>query len=212
MKADSALARALDRAPGRRALVAGALAAIAVVAVALGFVVGGGVVHRAARGTRAASPRHPAAPPGWVRFRDPAGKLSLAYPASWRRLSPGDPDVRLVATGGRSASVLVRSVDLGYRVGRANLPAVKRLTDRLVTARRGVRLLSAPKPVELDGLPGWFYFYEFRAGRRAAGAHSHYFLFDGATMITLVFQSVPAGRFPALSGTFDRIAGTFRAR
>jgi hypothetical protein len=79
-----------------------------------------------------------------------------------------------------------------------------------VASGKGVRLLAETRRIELGGLPGWFYFYTFRDGSRR-GVHSHYFLFQGSTMITLVFQALPADQFPRYAPTFDRIAGSFRA-
>jgi len=49
-----------------------------------------------------------------------------------------------------------------------------------------------------------------RESRRPRGAHAHYFVFDGATMITLVFQALPAPRIFSLAPLFDRVAATFR--
>ncbi|MBA3306332.1 MAG: hypothetical protein H0U25_10465, partial [Thermoleophilaceae bacterium] len=40
--------------------------------------------------------------------------------------------------------------------------------------------------------------------------HAHYFLFRGRTLITIVFQTVPADRFAELAPLFDRIAETLR--
>ncbi len=55
------------------------------------------------------------------------------------------------------------------------------------------------------------YFYSSRdreTGRR--GTHSHYFLFQGDTMITIVLQALPEKRFARFATDFDRIAASFR--
>ncbi len=117
----------------------------------------------------------------------------------------------LATTRVGDASFLVRVVPLPLEVNRANLGAAKRITDRVVTSGRRVRLLAPPQRSDLGGLPGFFYLYTFEdadSGRR--GAHSHYFLFRGDTMITLVFQALPADRLSLFAPLFDRIASTFR--
>ena len=42
------------------------------------------------------------------------------------------------------------------------------------------------------------------------GAHSHYFLFKGSTMISIIFQALPDGHFARLAPLFDRVAGSLR--
>lgn len=109
-----------------------------------------------------------------------------------------------------SASFLVRTVSLGFEVGPANLSAGKQLTDKIVRSGKGVKLIAPPQRSDLGGLIGYFYLYTFEdaAGRR--GAHSHYFLFRGDTMYTIVFQTLPADRLATFAALFDGIAATFR--
>lgn len=153
----------------------------------------------------------PGAPPGLVAFRDRRTGLSLGYPSTWARLRPTEASVVLVATQGDAASLLLRAVPLRMEVTSATLPRVKALTDRLVRSGRSVKLLGAPKRIELGGLPGYFYLYSFRDARtRQRGIHSHYFLFAGQTLITLVFQALPEDRFERFAPVFDRISSTFR--
>ncbi len=157
---------------------------------------------------RPSPPRDP--PPGFVAFRDEL--FSIAHPASWIRRQSRDPEIALLAmTRDSSASFLVRAVPVGFEIESANLEAAKRLTDRVVTSGRRVKLLAPPQRSDLGGLPGFFYLYTFKdadSGRR--GAHSHYFLFRGETMITIVFQTLPADRLALYAPLFDRIARTFR--
>jgi hypothetical protein len=80
----------------------------------------------------------------------------------------------------------------------------------VVKSGRGVKLIAPPQRSDLGGLPGYFYLYSYRDGDGRRGAHSHYFLFKGDTMFTIVFQAVPEGRLPELAPVFDRIARTFR--
>jgi hypothetical protein len=118
----------------------------------------------------------------------------------------------LLAIGGNGASFLVRKTPIGGPVGVANLAGAKKLADGVVNSGKNVVMLRQPQQVTLGGLPGFLYLYTFddpSSGER--GGHAHYFLFQGATMITLVFQALPATNFVSLAPTFDRIAATFRA-
>lgn len=152
----------------------------------------------------------PAAPTGFVEFHSPAG-FSLAYPAAWSQLRSADPQVPLVANQGPN-SFLVRVVELSTPVGARELPAAKELTDKIVLGNESVKLQAQPKAISLSGLPGYFYFYTYTDRTSGlTGAHSHFFLFKGKTMIVLVFESLPADAFPAVSSTFDQISGSFRA-
>ncbi len=190
-------------------------------AVAIGLVVGGTAGERVGSSVAppaSQAPREPAspdappeAPPGFVRFRDGQGRFSIAYPRDWARLATARSGVDLLATRARAASVLVRSLPLGARVDSSNLGAVEGLTDKIVASGSKVRLLAQSQRIELGGLPGYFYFYSFRdreTGRR--GTHSHYFLFQGDTMITIVLQALPEKRFARFATDFDRIAASFR--
>ncbi len=139
------------------------------------------------------------------------GGFSISYPAGWRRVTSADPQVRLLVEGDGS-SILVRMADLGMAIGPEDLDAAKKITDGLVRAAGQVEPLSPPRQVTLGGLPGYLYLYTFQdpaTGQR--GGHAHYFLFRGQTMITIVFQTVPAKRFAALAPMFDRIGETLRA-
>ncbi len=150
-------------------------------------------------------------PEGFAEFASEEAGFSIAYPRAWRRLQPRDPQVKLVADDETGGSILVRVVPLGFNVTPDQLEAVRPLTDDLVTAHPGVKLVTDPKQITLAGLPGWFYLYTFQdEGSKLRGAHSHFFLFHRETLFALVFQGLPVDRFPELAPTFDRIAGTFR--
>jgi len=147
----------------------------------------------------------------FVRFRDPAGAFSISHPAGWRRLAAPDPEVRLLAEGDGS-SMLVRMTDLKIEIGPESLDIAKKLTDKLVQSAGQAKLLRRPEQVTLGGLPGYLYLYTFRdAATGERGAHAHYFLFRGQTLITIVFQTAPAERLIALAPLFDRIGETLRA-
>lgn len=154
----------------------------------------------------------PTAPEGFVVYEDAEAGFSLAYPKTWNRLESADPQIRLIATPNQRDSLLVRVFQPGFAVTADNLHQARTLTDSLVDAGRGVKILAEPEQITLGGLPGYFYFYTFKDSETGKkGVHSHYFLFDGETMVTIVFQALPAPRFPRLAPVFDEIANSFRA-
>ena len=148
-----------------------------------------------------------------IRFEDREKKLSIAYPSTWERIPSQDAEVSLVV-GSPEASLLMRTASLGTPVGAETIGSAKRLTDRLVSSGKKVKQLRPPRRIDnLGGLPGWLYIYSFQdsaSGQR--GAHAHYFVFRGETLITLVFQTLPSERFATYAPLFDRLASTFRAR
>ena len=158
-----------------------------------------------------APPEPPArAADDFVRFRDAAGGFSILRPAGWQRVSSPDPEVRLLAEGDGS-SMQVRMGELGIEIGPESLDAARRITDELVRAAGPTKQLRPPRQVTLGGLPGYLYLYTFRdAGTGEEGAHAHYFLFRGQTLITIVFQAVPAERLAVLAPLFDRLGETLR--
>jgi len=194
--------------PSRWALVA-VLAAVALAAGVAGGRLLLAVPSPAPAPPRAARPPVPSGPPpGFVEFRDEL--FSIAYPASWERRDGGEAEVEILATQGRTASFLVRVVPLDFEVGSANLETAKRLTDQVVRSGKGVKLIAPPQRSDLGGLPGYFYLYTFENAEGDRGSHSHYFLFRGDTMYTIVFQALPADRLSGLAPVFDQIAASFR--
>ncbi|MEY2516112.1 MAG: hypothetical protein QOJ89_3470, partial [bacterium] len=159
------------------------------------------------------SPATPAPQADVVRFKDTVANVSIAYPATWRRLPQrlGDPDLALLAAADDSTSLLMRVSASGLTapVTAKTLPIVRKYTDGLLSADQRAKQLVAPVAVSAGGLPGWRYRYTFGSGANI-GAHDHYFLFKGDRMIQLVFQAVPAQRLPALAPVFDSIAASFR--
>lgn len=148
---------------------------------------------------------------GFVEFRQPRLGIGLDYPADWARVEPADAQVALLLAKGSEYSFQLRTVELAKPVGSADLAAARQVTDEIVMSSRSVTMLAQPTQIMLAGLPGYFYFYTFTdPGTGQLGAHSHYFLFKGHTMITLVFQAIPTDRFRPAAGTFDRIAESFR--
>jgi len=191
----------------RARLAWGALVLLAAAAV-LALVVGGAVGRKIVP----APPPTKRVPPT-VGFADTLTDVAVSYPASWRRRSPRDQAVRLVAASPDESvgvSISVRKSGL-EPVTERTLPIVRPLTDGLLRADSRVNGVPAPVAVSLDGLPGYRYQYTYRTRDGGNGAHVHYFLFEVRRLIQLVLQAVPAARLAKENPTFESIAGTFRA-
>ena len=158
----------------------------------------------------------PASKAGFVEFKDTKVGWAISYPEHWLLLQAKDAEVSLVASEllpaeNKGGSLLARVVNLGTRIGEEELAEARKITDPIVIGVEGVQLRAEPLVLHQGGLPGYFYFYTFKdATSGKQGAHSHYFLFKGQTMITLVFQAVPDSEFARLATLFDEIIGTFR--
>jgi hypothetical protein len=149
-------------------------------------------------------------------FRDEQAGFGLSYPTAWVRATAPNPQIVLVAAEHDPAknlggSILVRVTPLDAPVGKAQLGEARKATDALVASSDGVALRAEPAETEQGGLPGLYYLYTFRdpvSGQ--TGVHSHFFLFKGSTMISVVFQALPQDDFARLASLFDRVAGSLR--
>jgi hypothetical protein len=156
------------------------------------------------------------APGGLVEFRDDRGGWAISYPKSWNVLQSSDADVALVVAEkapevNQGGSILARNLTLAAPVDESALPAAREITDRIVTSGEGIQLLAQPTVIHQGGLPGYFYFYSFKdPASGQEGAHTHYFLFKGPTMISFVFQALPKEEFQGLAKLFDEVIATFR--
>jgi hypothetical protein len=151
-----------------------------------------------------------------VEFRDGKAGWAISYPKAWSLLQSQDADVPLVVSEkppelNSGGSILARTLVLDAPVDEAKLPAAKEVTDKIVLSGDGVQLLAQPALVRQSGLPGYFYFYSFKdQASGQEGAHTHYFLFKGSTMISFVFQALPKDDFQHLGKLFDEVIATFR--
>ncbi len=151
-------------------------------------------------------------PIGFSEFRNEQAGFELAYPSDWTKLSAKDPQVLLLLSQGPQDSMLVRVSELQEAVGPAQLPAMKQVTDKLVASNKTVQMVAGPNQIELGGLPGYYYFYNFSdPATGQQGSHSHFFLFNGKTMISMVFQSMPKEHFAESAKTFDQVANSLHA-
>jgi hypothetical protein len=148
-------------------------------------------------------------PAGFSEFRSEQAGFELAYPSDWTKLSAKDPQVLLLLSQGPQDSMLVRVSELQEAVGPQQLPAMKQVTDKLVASNKTVQMVAGPNQIELGGLPGYYYFYNFTdPATGQQGSHSHFFLFNGKTMISMVFQSLPKEHFAASAKTYDQVANS----
>jgi hypothetical protein len=151
-------------------------------------------------------------PIGFSEFRSEQAGFELAYPSDWTKLSAKDPQVLLLLSQGPQDSMLVRVSELQEAVGPQQLPAMKQVTDKLVSSNKTVQMVAGPNQIELGGLPGYYYFYNFSdPATGQQGSHSHFFLFNGKTMISMVFQSMPKEHFAESAKTFDQVANSLHA-
>jgi hypothetical protein len=183
-------------------MVAAGVAAI--LALVIGAAVGRSIIP-------SSSPqRTPPSPP--AEFTDAETGIALTYPGTWHRLSPTDPQVRLLAAAGTATSLQIRVTQSEIaNVKQETLPVVRQFTDPLMAADARTKQLSPPEAISLDGLLGYRYRYTYTSTDGSTGAHVHYFLFKRGKMIQLVFQAVPATSLPVVEPTFERIAETLRS-
>lgn len=165
-----------------------------------------------AKGANTANDPAKAIPAGFSELRSQQAGFQLDYPSSWTKLNPQNPQILLLLSQGTHDSLLVRTNQLQDPVGVAQLPTMKQLTDKIVTSNKSVQIVTGPNQIDLGGLPGFYYFYNFTdpaSGQQ--GAHSHFFLFNGKTMISMVFQSLPKEHFTESAKTFDQVVNSFQA-
>ena len=153
------------------------------------------------------------AEPAFVEYRDPAGRFTLQRPETWQPVESGSPDIALVLLGPDGGSMLVRILPpLPQPVDPMNIADVKAVTD-VVVRGPSVQILQE-QPINLSGVQGYYYLYTFQdeqqGGKPLEGVHSHFFLFQGTTVHTLVFQALPSESFSELASTFDRIALSYK--
>lgn len=143
----------------------------------------------------------------FVDYRDPAGRFTFQYPETWEPVESTDLDVTILV-GPEGGSMLIRTVPLENPVDPTNIVDVKAVTDVIVEEAPGIQIIQE-QPVEINGASGYSYVYRFADGEQE-GVHSHFFLFQGSTLYTIVFQALPTESFDALADDFDRIVQSFR--
>ncbi len=203
----------------RKAGLAG-IVVLAAGAIGAGLLAGRQVVDspKAVASTQTRNGAAAAAPVGdLVEFRHEQAGFALSYPKAWvRPPAVADAQVAFLAAendpaANRGGSILVRVTPLEAAVAQEQLGEARKATDAIVASGNEVKLEAQPAEITQGGLPGLYYLYTFQdpvSGQR--GAHSHYFLFRGQTMISVVFQALPVEDFARLAPVLDRVAESFR--
>jgi hypothetical protein len=169
------------------------------------------------------------APPGTtpdetVTFTDEEAGIKLSYPEDWAQIENNskielttdeDTQVRLIAGPDPDKPALkVRVVPLPEEIvydpdmSANDLGVIQGTLDKLIVGPN-VEILSR-RPINDKGKLGFHYLYAFKqesTGRE--GAHSHYFIFDGAKMNVLIFEALPRDEFDGMASTFDAILESF---
>lgn len=198
---------------------------VVLVTIALGagaYALGTSLVNR--RVARPASAG--GAKPKLTTFTDRQAGIQFKFPATWKPLQNNSAQglstdeaaqVRLIlGTSQRNPLLKVRVVPLPAEINYSpDMPAqdlalIQQRLDKLVEGPE-VNVISK-KPVKIKNLLAWNYLYTFRdqaTGRE--GIHSHYFIFDGAKMVALIFQALPQARFASLAPVFDQVVASFNS-
>jgi hypothetical protein len=150
--------------------------------------------------------RGPAEDPAPTTVSTEQAGFRVSVPAAWRRTPI--PEGLLLQIAGENA-VSIKRTTLAHEVDAADLDAVRAVTDAALSTPDAHLTILKSEATSVGGLPGVYYLYSFPSGQRQ-GAHTHYFLFAGRDMFTLVFQALPATDFPALASSFDAVVDSFR--
>lgn len=142
-----------------------------------------------------------------VTIREPQDGFAITIPATWSRMPATDPQVRLLAAASSTTSLLVRVTPVGLRVTRRTLRIARSLTDALVGSDPRVRMIGAPQPLLLDGVPAYRYVYVLAHDQ---SVHVHYFAFLRRRMVALVFQVVGLRNLQSEAPLVEQVAETFR--
>jgi len=146
-----------------------------------------------------------------VTFRDTGSGFRVKYPRIWRRkLTPPASPVRLVLQTGEGFNGFSVRVDRPQVPTTENLDDMEDIADGIIGTNPTAHVVQQ-RQVDLNGTPGFYYFYTFTDEQTGAeGAHGHYLLFKERRAYSLVFQAIPAQDFAHLAPVFDQIAETFQ--
>lgn len=159
-------------------------------------------------------------------FRDNEAGISISFPTTWVEIENNarsklsndqGSQIRLVAGPARDDAILKvrvvpldREIVLNNQTSRDELTAIQNDLDQLIVGPN-VKVLDR-KILSVNGLVSWFYLYQFvDEGTGREGAHSHYFLFDGAKMNAIVLEALPRTKFTKLAPVFDQIVESFKS-
>lgn len=143
----------------------------------------------------------PAPPADFVRVHDEEAGFSVSYPEIWTEVAPATADRRLLLSAGGDNSFLVRVQPVD--------PATA--VEGIAAAMSGVRMVTEPRQFTLNGVQAYYFLYytEVTEDSPVQGVHAHYFLVNGDTLYTMVFQAMPTEDFSRLAPVFDKVAESF---
>jgi len=143
----------------------------------------------------------PAPPAEFVRVHDEQAGFSVSYPETWTEVAPATADRRLLLSAGGDNSFLVRVQPVD--------PATA--VEGIARAMSGVRMVTEPRQFTLNGVQTYYFLYytEVTEDSPVEGVHAHYFVLNGDTLYTMVFQAMPTEDFSRLAPTFDKVAESF---
>ena len=146
-------------------------------------------------------------PSGMTEYTDQKLGFKVAYPSSWRRVDV--PPDSLVLDAGDENAVSIRRFSLAAAIDAANLAQIRAVTDGILGAPDAKLTILQTEQVKVGNLLGIYYLYYFPL-QGTQGVHAHYFLFNGKTMYTLVFQSGGATEFQKIASVFDSVSTSFQ--
>jgi len=138
----------------------------------------------------------------FVAVHDAEAGFTVSHPKSWGEISPADGEQRLLlSAGGQNYfQVKVRPID----------PAT--VDQQIAEALAGVKMVTEPREVTLNGIRTYYFLYFTPVTEKSPleGVHAHYFMLNGDTLYTMVFQALPSAEFTKLAPTFDKVAESFQ--
>lgn len=137
----------------------------------------------------------------------------LSYPRDWTALTPQVNQAQTISSHliriNPSSAFSVSSFKLEHAVTSTNLADLRAVTDAILSSPNAKLVVLDVREVKVGGLPAVYYLYYFPDGKQR-GIHAHYFIFDGRTMDTLVFQVVPESQFVDYAARFDAVVASFK--
>jgi len=146
----------------------------------------------------------------FITYKDlePEFAFTIRYPRGWTRSQAPVKEIRLLASDGKQFSTLVRVIRTEEATTPANLANVKTFAEGSLDAN--IKILKQDT-VNVNGLIGFRYIYTYTDSTSGlAGAHIHYFLFQGHKMNSIVFEAAN-GDFSGMEGVFDQMLDSFRS-
>ncbi len=134
--------------------------------------------------------------------------FSVAYPSTWEHVV--DPNVPLLVVDPNTKNAFqIEVFQLAKPVDTHNIAQIKAVTDTIL-ASANIKI-QLEKSITLNGLPGYYYFYLYKASTGQVGANAQEFVFQGRKLTDITFQALPYTNFGPLGATFDTIANSYKS-